>query len=227
MGLGNRKSDRPFKMSSELGYHWKRDVPLYEDKCPSCDTLYHRRPRDFGLDCPECSAKKRGEVLHTKIREHHPRWKSDYKRIKSGYYFIRLYPDNPYFSMAHKRDRWCMLHRYIYATEVAHRPLEKWEVVHHKGTKYPQGSYEDKGYNRLDNLEYCVNQATHNVYSFMSKEINSLRKQNAELEKENIELKIKIKQIKLINKSGVKEQNEEEIADRVAVENDRGLMLVA
>ena len=33
------------------------------------------------------------------------------------------------------------------------RCLNSWEIVHHKGTKYPKGSREDKADNRIENLQ--------------------------------------------------------------------------
>ena len=67
--------------------------------------------------------------------------------------YIKLYlPDNP---MADKRGE-IYEHRFV-ISEMLGRPLETWETVHHKGTKYPIGSREDKADNREDNLELHPN----------------------------------------------------------------------
>lgn len=62
---------------------------------------------------------------------------------KGGYITIRLRPDNPFFSMTSTSGS-MLEHRYIMAQKLG-RPLQKWEIVHHKNGK--------GGDNRPENLE--------------------------------------------------------------------------
>ena len=53
-------------------------------------------------------------------------------------------------------------HRLVVA-KYLNRCLLPWEIVHHKGTKYPIGSKEDKGDNRRENLELITDKRFHMV----------------------------------------------------------------
>jgi len=44
------------------------------------------------------------------------------------------------------------------------RPLTSEEVVHHKGTKYPMGSFKDKGDNRRNNLGLFASENEHQSF---------------------------------------------------------------
>lgn len=61
---------------------------------------------------------------------------------KEGYVMIRLFPEDPFFSMATKNG-YVMEHRLVMAKRLG-RPLHSWESVHHKN-----GTRSD---NRLNNL---------------------------------------------------------------------------
>ena len=77
-----------------------------------------------------------------------------YIKKASGYVFVLLQPDNPFYPMTSRH--YIAEHRLVVAQALG-RCLEQWEVVHHKGDKYPIGSRENKQDNRYpENLELCI-----------------------------------------------------------------------
>lgn len=103
-----------------------------------------------------------------------PNWKGG-KTKHEGYVYIHVYPDNPYYCMSQKGG-WVAEHRLVMAQHLG-RPLGKWEIVHHKGTKFPQGSKEDKQDNRRENLELHPGQASHVTYTMFKRELNNRDKE--------------------------------------------------
>lgn len=69
----------------------------------------------------------------------------------SGYRHVHLKKTDFFFSMARSNGD-VREHRLVMAQSLG-RCLHPWEIVHHKGTKYPMGSKEDKADNRRENLE--------------------------------------------------------------------------
>ncbi|MDD4874689.1 MAG: hypothetical protein PHE15_06965, partial [Dehalococcoidales bacterium] len=82
--------------------------------------------------------------------ELNPNWKGGRFRTEKGYISIRM-PDHP---NAGKDGR--IFEHILVMEKMIGRYLLPDERVHHKGTKYPIGSYEDKGDNRPDNLELVL-----------------------------------------------------------------------
>lgn len=91
------------------------------------------------------------------------RRKPDGYRDTSGYRSVYLPADHRFVGMAQKGG--CILEHRLIMAEHLDRPLLKIEQVHHCGTRYSLGSYEDKGDNRIENLELMPNPATHNKRS--------------------------------------------------------------
>lgn len=89
-----------------------------------------------------------------KAGERHPSWKAGRVIGGNGYIWIRLYPDDFFFRMARKNG-YVPEHRLVMAKHLG-RNLHRWELVHHKGTKYPIGSIENKSDNRIENLLIIV-----------------------------------------------------------------------
>lgn len=67
-----------------------------------------------------------------------------------GYVMVQLQPDDFFYPMVEKNG-YVKEHRLIMAHHLG-RCLMSFEVVHHKGTKYPQNSAEDRQDNRQKNL---------------------------------------------------------------------------
>jgi len=70
---------------------------------------------------------------------------------QNGYILVKLYPEDFFYSMANKRG-YIREHRLVMAKHLG-RCLHPWEQVHHKGTRYPIDSIENKQDNRRENLE--------------------------------------------------------------------------
>ena len=77
-----------------------------------------------------------------------------------GYVGIWHRSVEPEFQSMATKQGYILEHRLVMARSLG-RCLESWEVVHHKGTKYPIGSLEDKADNRDENLELLPSQAAH------------------------------------------------------------------
>ena len=73
-----------------------------------------------------------------------PNWRGGKTVTKYGYVRVKIYPDNPFYSMANNVG-YVAEHRLVMAQHLG-RPLIRWEHVHHK----PPG---DKADNRYENLK--------------------------------------------------------------------------
>lgn len=113
--------------------------------CPDCGKeqwveMYKGQPKS--VRCKPCALKP----------PNHPSWKGGRNETQYGYIQIKLQPDDFFYPMADSRG-YVMEHRLVMA-KALNRCLLPWEVVHHKGVKYPEGSIENKQDNRYpENLE--------------------------------------------------------------------------
>lgn len=161
--------------------------------CPDCGrerwvALCKGKPRV--VLCASCAAKRlfTGKWMKGRIREQNPNWKGGHLTNKDGYIDIKLYPDDFFYPMANKRG-YVREHRLVVARALS-RCLLPWEIVHHKGVKYPQGSKENRGDNRYpENLELLPRQKYHLVDLVARSLIIKLQKQVTSLKAENILLK--------------------------------------
>lgn len=97
-----------------------------------------------------------------------------------GYIGIWHRSVEPEFQSMATKQGYILEHRLVMARSLG-RCLESWEVVHHKGTKYPMGSLEDKGDNRDDNLELLPSQAARMPSILAQQRIKVLESELAEL----------------------------------------------
>ncbi len=121
--------------------------------------------------CPVCS--------HTGERAYN--WTGEPFR-RGDYNIIHLLKGDFFLPMADKTG--CILeHRLIMAKHLG-RNLQLWEIVHHKGDKYPKGSKENKLDNRIENLQ-LVSDDRHKQITLLEMRISRLEKRLILLETEN------------------------------------------
>lgn len=172
--------------ASDIGYkgHHKYEFVL----CPACEKGRWVRINEGGYFCRKCSREG----------DRSPNWKGGRQVEAKGYIKVPVSPEDIFYSMADGHHR-VFEHRLIMARHLG-RPLLRSEQVHHLGTKYPQGSYEDKGDNRIENLELMPNPASHTKKGMcgrcqVTKEIRLLRWQIKEQANQIKELTVKLMRI--------------------------------
>jgi len=126
--------------------------------------------------CPSCS--------HSGSKSSN--WKGGRMKSSQGYILARVFQDDFFYSMINNTG-YVYEHRLVTAKSLG-RCLQKWEIVHHKHTKYPAGSIEDKQDNRMENLQ-LVTDDRHRQITVLENRIKLLEKRVTLLEAENIMLK--------------------------------------
>ena len=145
--------------------------------CPDCGKgrwviLSLTKRLTFTGRCHACNASLRGGN----------RIKSGYRWVNNnGYVLVKLQPDNFFYSMV-GQDGYVLEHRLVVA-QVLGRCLHSWEIVHHKGTKYPKGSREDKADNRYPENLQLVTDDRHKQISILEAKIQRLKVANKELKR--------------------------------------------
>lgn len=117
--------------------------------CPKCGKEHwtvaiHKKPRH--LLCYRCSRQR-----CARWGSKNSQWRGGRHHNSNGYVVIKLPPGNFFYSMADVHG-YVLEHRLVMAKHLG-RCLHKWEIVHHKGTKYPKGSKENRADNRIENLQ--------------------------------------------------------------------------
>lgn len=142
--------------------------------CPHCEegrwlreqSIKHKK---FTGLCSKCHA------IYTSGRmERHSNWKGG-KTKRDGYVYVRLSPDDPYYSMANKSG-YIREHRLVMARHLG-RLLKPNEVVHHKN--------EIRDDNRCENLELIKGAVYHLLDSNPNSKITRLKKRIDELKEAN------------------------------------------
>ena len=157
--------------------------------------------------CPDCGREAwvtyvKGQAMFTHCRscagklrkaQNSYNWKGGRTKNIEGYILIKLYPDDFFYSMADSRG-YVFEHRLVMAKSLG-RCLHLWEVVHHRGVKYPQGSQENRIDNRTENLQ-ILSDIGHKQLSMLEQKMDGLLQQNQYLlkritllEAENVLLK--------------------------------------
>ena len=140
--------------------------------CPDCKNgrwviLSSTKRATFMGRCHSCNASLRGGN----------RVKSGYRWVNSqGYIMVKLQPDDFFYSMVGK-DGYIGEHRLVMAMSLG-RCLHSWELVHHRGKRYK--GVENRGDNFLDNLQ-LVSDDKHKQISILEAKIARLQKENKEL----------------------------------------------
>jgi hypothetical protein len=109
-----------------------------------------------------------------------PNFKGRFIESRNGYVVVHVHPDSPYASMAimsgsGTKALYVREHRLVMAEHIG-RPLERWEVVHHKN--------HVRDDNRIENLELISSQSQHHGETIMHNELLLLKAENAALRDE-------------------------------------------
>ena len=115
--------------------------------------------------CRSCAAKdenRRSKISEALKGGNRPSLKGDKacnwkggRHESRGYILVWLSSDDFFYPMAQKNG-YVFEHRLVVAKRLG-RCLQPWEIVHHKGDKYPIGSLENKQDNRYpENLELTI-----------------------------------------------------------------------
>lgn len=150
--------------------------------------VLHGKPRI--ILCRSCSQRRRtrpwGPDNHN--------WKGGRTTNPKGYIQIRLEPGDFFLPMSAGDTGYVSEHRLVMAKHLG-RCLNSWEIVHHKGTKYPKGSIENRQDNRIENLQ-LASDLGHNQLTALEKKIDSLVEGQRELKQEIRLLRLENKVLK-------------------------------
>ncbi len=149
--------------------------------CLSDMKLIDRKGKFIGFQKDWESWQMLAVSLTSETIETHISKRQERRIVRSdGYIGIWRGSVEPEFQSMATKQGYILEHRLIMARLLG-RPLDAWEVVHHKGTKYPLGSLEDKGDNREENLELLPLQAAHMPSILAQQRIKKLESELAEL----------------------------------------------
>ena len=160
---------------------------LYKDHCRACGKIVWRCSSRIGQLCRNCVSRETVSIRKTRRFTEHPNWKGGRYVLVTGYILLVLQPDHPYYSMCVKRSHAVLEHRLVMAQHLG-RPLEDWEIVHHKN--------HIRSDNRIENLELLPNDASNTAYTVLRQKIISL-----ELEIEMLKANMNIEN-KVVNREG-------------------------
>lgn len=138
------------------------------------------RGQPENVRCRSCAMRgRRGNRGHN--------WQGGRIILARGYVQVLLTPDNFFYPMTNK-DGYVMEHRLVVAKYLG-RNLHLWEIVHHKGAKYPKGSKEDKADNRYPENLQLVTDDRHKQITILENRIDHLETRVTMLEAENMLLR--------------------------------------
>ena len=184
--IGEMKSSNGLGLKTNEWYIWHACIDCGKERWVAFDRKRGElKKRDSQKSrtgrCRNCSQK------FIALSEHCPTHKSSKggRVVERGYVKIMLYPDDFFFPMAHKtktrKNHYVLEHRLVMAKHLG-RCLQDWEIVHHKGTKYPTGSLENRSDNRIENLQ-IVTDDRHRQITILENKIIRLGEQVEVLQK--------------------------------------------
>ena len=144
--------------------------------------------------CKPCAARRAFESRRGKNGIQASNWKGGRRYRADGYVLIWVKPGDFFYPMANSNG-YVLEHRLVVAKALG-RCLQAWEIVHHKHTKYPAGSIEDKQDNRYPENLQIVSDIGHNQITIFERKIDKLLEQNQELKAEVRLLRWELKESK-------------------------------
>jgi len=172
----------------EIGYFSDPGNNYVWQVCENCQRGFWRRVNRVAISsnlCPPCVWDNQKKPQGANAIS----WKGGRLINDKGYVLIYIQPGDFFFPMAHPKGKskvagYVLEHRLVVAKALG-RCLLPWEVVHHKGTKYPMGSKENKQDNRYpENLGLLPTRKYHLVDSVTKSYVKLLERKIKKLEKE-------------------------------------------
>lgn len=165
--IGDIISGTELGRNTRATFHWFA--------CPDCGLeRWVQRGQKTKL-CMSCAAIRRDLT-----GEKNPRWNGGVRQGEDGYRYITVPEAHPLIGMAgrvfvHGKYRYYIAeHRLVMAQHLG-RPLKPWELVHHKGTKFPSTDIRNKSDNRIGNLELMAHKAEHLPSMSVERTVTSLQ----------------------------------------------------
>lgn len=181
--LGDRKRGRELGiLGGSSGYNFQWSACII---CGLSRWVRLRKNQPEFEVCRKCTMRKNAGHTPKRGAEHY-RWKGGRVKLSGGYIGIKLQPNDFFFPMT-KKSGYVLEHRLAMAKHLG-RCLHRWEIVHHKHTRYPVGSTDDKQDNRIENLQ-LVSDDRHKQISMLEQRIKLLEARVTLLEAENVVLK--------------------------------------
>lgn len=169
------------RKGSELGELQGNHNKYIWHACIGCGKerwVQYNKGQPISLRCCACESRQRSHSFGILA----PDWKGGRIQASGGYIQVRLYPDDFFFPMV-KANGYVLEHRLVVAKALG-RNLHLWEIVHHKGTKYPKGSIENKQDNRYPENLQLVSDIGHRQITNWERKLDKLLEKQDDLMKE-------------------------------------------
>lgn len=173
--IGEIKSAREIGKRGKCKYIWHACIDCGKQRWVA--DYWSKKPSYTGC-CPSCALRRRNEKSGHGPAS--PSWKGGRQEEKDGYISVWIASDDFFRPMADKRG-YALEHRLVMA-KYLNRCLLPWEIVHHKGTRYPSNSKENRGDNRIENLQLLSHRKYHIVDSQIKSYIRKLENRVKQLE---------------------------------------------
>lgn len=175
--IGEIKKGREIGKKTSYKYVWQACIKCGKQRWTQ---LVGGNPR--AIQCHHCSHKS-GK-----------KWKGGRSKAGNGYISILLTLGDFFYPMAQKSG-YVLEHRLVVANALG-RNLHSWEIVHHKHTRYPAGSIEDKQDNRYPENLQLVTDDRHYQITILENKIDRLLEGQRELKAEIRLLRLENKQLR-------------------------------